>query len=57
MKAPYVLVIGDREAESGELTVRDRAGTETKGVPFDEFVAALVEEARTRRLTGTSFGS
>jgi threonyl-tRNA synthetase len=57
MKAPYVLVIGDREAESGELTVRDRAGTETKGVPFDEFVTALVEEARTRRLTGTSFGS
>jgi threonyl-tRNA synthetase len=57
MKAPYVLVIGDREAESAELTVRDRAGTETKGVPFDEFVAALVEEARTRRLTGTSFGS
>ena len=57
MKAPYVLVIGDREADSGELTVRDRAGTETKGVPFDEFVAALVEEARTRRLTGTSFGS
>jgi threonyl-tRNA synthetase len=57
MKAPYVLVVGDREAESGELTVRDRAGTETKGVPFDEFVAALVEEARTRRLTGTSFGS
>jgi threonyl-tRNA synthetase len=57
MKAPYVLVIGDREVESGELTVRDRAGTETKGVPFDEFVAVLVEEARTRRLTGTSFGS
>jgi threonyl-tRNA synthetase len=57
MKAPYVLVIGDREAESGELTVRDRAGTETKGVPFDEFVTALVEEARTRRLTRTSFGS
>jgi threonyl-tRNA synthetase len=57
MKAPYVLVIGDREVESGELTVRDRAGTETKGVPFDEFVAALVDEARTRRLTATSFGS
>jgi threonyl-tRNA synthetase len=57
MKAPYVLVIGDREAESGELTVRDRAGTETKGVPFDEFVAVLVEEARTRQLTGMSFGS
>jgi threonyl-tRNA synthetase len=54
-KAPYVLVIGDREIESGELTVRDRDGTETKGVPFDAFVAALVEEAGTRRLTQSRF--
>ena len=54
-KAPYVLVIGDREIESGELTVRDREGTETKGVPFDAFVAALVEEAGTRRLAQSRF--
>ena len=44
-KAPYVLVIGDKEIESGELTVRDREGVETKGVPFDDFAAALVDEA------------
>jgi threonyl-tRNA synthetase len=55
-KAPYVLVIGDREVESGELTVRDRVGVETKGVAFDDFVAALVEEAGTRRLTQSRFG-
>jgi threonyl-tRNA synthetase len=54
-KAPYVLVIGDKEIESGELTVRDRAGTETKGVAFEAFVAALVEEAGTRRLTQSRF--
>ena len=54
-KAPYVLVIGDKEISSGELTVRDRDGTETKGVPFDAFVAALVEEAGTRRLTQSRF--
>jgi threonyl-tRNA synthetase len=54
-KAPYVLVIGDKEIESGELTVRDREGTETKGVPFDAFTAALVEEAGTRRLTQSRF--
>ena len=29
MKAPYTLVIGDRELESGTYTVRDRSGTET----------------------------
>jgi threonyl-tRNA synthetase len=56
MKAPYVLVIGDREVESDVLTVRDRDGTETKGVAFDDFVAALLEEARSRRLTQSRFG-
>jgi threonyl-tRNA synthetase len=56
VKAPYVLVIGDREVESGALTVRDREGTETKGVAFDDFVAALVEEAASRRLTQSTFG-
>ena len=55
-KAPYVLVIGDKEIESGELTVRDRAGVETKGVPFDDFAAALVDEATSRRLTPSRFG-
>jgi threonyl-tRNA synthetase len=56
-KAPYVLVIGDKEAESSALTVRDRDGTETKGVPFDDFVAELVDEARSRRLTQSRFES
>jgi threonyl-tRNA synthetase len=55
-KAPYVLVIGDKEIESGELTVRDREGVETKGVPFDDFAAALVDEAASKRLTQSRFG-
>jgi threonyl-tRNA synthetase len=56
-KTPYILVIGDNEIESGELTVRDREGTETKGVAFDAFAKALVDEASTRRLTQSRFGS
>jgi len=56
MKAPYVLVIGDKEIESGALTVRDRDGTETKGVPYEDLVAALVDEARSRRLAQSRFG-
>jgi threonyl-tRNA synthetase len=52
-----LLVIGDREVESGELTVRDRAGTETKGVAFGDFVAALVDESTSHRLTQSTFGS
>jgi threonyl-tRNA synthetase len=55
-KAPYVLVIGDKEIESGELTVRDREGVETKGVPFDDFAAALVDEASSKRLSQSRFG-
>ncbi|MEW6060213.1 MAG: threonine--tRNA ligase [Actinomycetota bacterium] len=55
MKAPYTLVIGDREIESGVLTVRDRSGTETKGVAFDRFVAALVAEAASRSLEQSRF--
>jgi threonyl-tRNA synthetase len=55
-KAPYVLVIGDKEIESGELTVRDRDGTETRGVAFDAFAAALADEAGSRRLTQSRFG-
>ena len=54
-KAPYVLVIGDKEIESGAVTVRDREGTEIKDVPFEDFTAALVEEALSRRLTQTRF--
>jgi threonyl-tRNA synthetase len=57
MKVPYTLVIGDREAGSGELTVRHRDGTEEKGVPFEDFVRALVEEVEARSLQPTRFGS
>ncbi len=56
MKAPYVLVVGDKEIESGAVTVRDREGTETRGVRFEDFVVALVDEARSRRITQSRFG-
>ncbi|MGZ4114928.1 MAG: threonine--tRNA ligase [Actinomycetota bacterium] len=55
MKAPYTLVIGDKEIESGNLTVRDRSGTETKGVDVDAFIVALVEEAETKSLEQRTF--
>ena len=56
-KAPYTLVVGDQEAESDAYTVRDRAGTETPGVTFDRLVDALVDEASSRSLTQTDFGT
>jgi len=56
-KAPYTLVIGDQELESDSYTVRDRAGTESAGVRFDALLEALSEEASTRALSQTDFGS
>jgi threonyl-tRNA synthetase len=56
MKAPYVLVIGDRELEAGTYTVRDRAGTETAGVTYGSLVSALRDEADTRSLVQSTFG-
>jgi threonyl-tRNA synthetase len=55
MKAPYTLVVGDRDIEAGTYTVRDREKNETPGLAFDDVVAALVLEARERRLTQTLF--
>ncbi|MEP7032569.1 MAG: threonine--tRNA ligase [Actinomycetota bacterium] len=56
MKAPYTLVIGDKEIEAGTFNVRDRSGAETKGVGFDELVRALREEIETRSLEQRRFG-
>jgi threonyl-tRNA synthetase len=57
MKAPYTLVVGDKEVESGVFTVRDRSGTEFAGVTFDRLVDALTQEASSRSLVQTDFGS
>jgi threonyl-tRNA synthetase len=56
MKAPYTLVIGDKEIEAGTFNVRDRSGAETKGVGFDELVRALREEIDSRSLAQRRFG-
>ncbi len=48
-KVPYILVLGDREQESGTVGVRERG--EDKGPqPLGEFVNRLVNEVRERRL-------
>jgi threonyl-tRNA synthetase len=55
MKAPYVVVVGDRDLEAGTFTVRDRSGEEHAGVPFDRIVSILALEARTRALSQSAF--
>jgi threonyl-tRNA synthetase len=57
MKVPYALVVGDREVEDGTVAVRGREGKEVRGVPFEEFASRAAEEAETRALTSTAFGT
>ncbi|MGW8161005.1 MAG: threonine--tRNA ligase [Desulfobulbales bacterium] len=43
-KIPYMLVIGDREAESGTVTVRERSGRNLPPIPVRDFAAMIREE-------------
>ena len=49
-RVPYMLVIGQREAEEGTVAVRHRDKDDLGARPLDEFVADLTAEIRERRL-------
>ncbi|GGA35120.1 threonine--tRNA ligase [Dyella nitratireducens] len=46
-KVPYLLVVGDREKESGTVSVRTRSGEDLGSMPLASFIGRL--EAETRR--------
>lgn len=50
MKVPYMLIVGDDEAEAGTVSVRSRTGKEERGVPVDEFAGKLSAEIAERSL-------
>ncbi len=52
MKVPYMLVIGDKEAENGEVSVRTREG-KTATMSADAFAEAIVAEIKSKSLTLT----
>jgi threonyl-tRNA synthetase len=47
-KIPYMLVVGDREAEQDTVAVRTRTGGDQGARPVEAFITAAVEEARAR---------
>lgn len=49
MKVPYMLVIGDREAAAGQVAVRHRHAGDQGARPTAEFLAAMKDEAGSRR--------
>ena len=54
MKIPYMLVIGDREAEEGTVSVRTRKGETINGISHEQLLGALNREAVGRELEGSA---
>jgi len=46
MKIPYMLVIGDREQESGQVAVRSREEGDLGPQPFEQFLQVICSEAK-----------
>jgi threonyl-tRNA synthetase len=47
-KVPYLLVVGDREVENGEVAVRVRSGEDLGSMPVSEFVRVLADDVGRR---------
>jgi threonyl-tRNA synthetase len=47
-KVPYMLVVGDREAEAGEAAVRLRSGEDLGATPIGEIVERITAEVKAR---------
>ena len=49
-KIPYMLVLGDKEAESGQVAVRSRKTGETQVMSLEEFMEKIGKEVETRAI-------
>lgn len=47
-KVPYMLVLGDKEAENNQVAVRSRKDGDLGPMPLDDFIAKITEEVRTK---------
>jgi threonyl-tRNA synthetase len=45
-KVPYMLIIGDKELDSGAVAVRLRSGEDLGAIPLEELKARMVEESK-----------
>ncbi len=50
-KVPYMLVVGDREAESGAVSVRHRKHGDMGAKPLEEFIADVTKLVDTKNVT------
>lgn len=49
-KVPYVLVIGDKEAETGSVSVRKRGAGDQGSASIDEFISQINEDIATKAI-------
>ena len=49
-KIPYMLIVGEKEATSGSVSVRKRGEGDIGAKPVDETIGMLLEEIRTRKV-------
>lgn len=51
-KVPFMLVLGEKEAEDGNISIRDRDGNQKNGVDLQSFIASVkkVNDARSLKL-------
>ena len=49
-KVPYMIILGDKELESGKISVRHRKDGDLGEMNIDEFIKRVSEEIKTRRL-------
>lgn len=49
-RVPYLLVVGDKEVEAGEVAVRTRSGEDLGKFPLNDFIARVEDEVRTRKI-------
>ncbi len=47
-RVPYLLVVGDKEMESGEIAIRTRSGEDLGKLSVDDFVSKLTDEVISR---------
>ncbi|MFP4637843.1 MAG: threonine--tRNA ligase [Spirochaetaceae bacterium] len=47
-KIPYMLIVGEQEAENGQVSLRTRSGEKRNGIPLEEFKELLREKVTSK---------
>lgn len=50
MKVPYMIIVGDKEAESGQVSLRLRNGTMLNNIALDEMMQMILQDIKGRHL-------